>query len=139
MTDRFYPLGLPSADDVWKTSYEVQNEMRSFERSAYPPGTAIHLPGARDKFGFSTPGPIASRLAKPELCLVEETGTQASRGYMATPTYQEPDDRKIFNTLDVQEMQSGSYRSPVADMSVKFGTRSLAGSGTSTLQKSFSL
>jgi len=72
MTDRFYPVGKHSAEDVWKSSYEVQNEMRSFQRSAYPPGYAGHEPGARERFGYSTPGPFAHRLAKPELALKEE-------------------------------------------------------------------
>eukprot|EP00928_Gymnodinium_smaydae_P079035 TRINITY_DN63056_c0_g1_i1.p1 TRINITY_DN63056_c0_g1~~TRINITY_DN63056_c0_g1_i1.p1 ORF type:complete len:248 (-),score=37.96 TRINITY_DN63056_c0_g1_i1:78-821(-) len=137
MTDRFYPLGLPAEEDVWKTTYEVQNEMRSFMRSAFPPGCAVHQPGARDKFGFSTPGPIAERLAKPEVCLREDTDIQNPRQHMAIPRYQNPDDTEIFHTLDVPEMQSGSYRSPVAAMSFSKGSRGLG--GTTSLSRSFSL
>jgi len=53
----FYPVGLPShGPDAWKTSYETQNELITHERSPYPPGTGVHLPGARDHFGFGSPG-----------------------------------------------------------------------------------
>lgn len=128
MTDRFYPVGLPSDKDSWKTTYEVQNEMRAFARSAYPPGTAVHLPGSRDKFGFSTPGPIAERLAKPETCQQEAINIPNPRMNHSMPRYQEPDDRKIFENLDIPEMQR-SYVSPVAAMSVSqgMGGRSLRG------------
>lgn len=123
MTDRFYPLGLPSDKDVWKTTYEVQNEMRAFDRSAFPPGCAVHLPGARDKFGFSTPGPIPHRLAQPESCLREETDIQNPRAHHAVPRYQVPNDREVFDQLDVPEMQR-SYVSPVATMSLTGGLKS---------------
>jgi len=69
MTDRYYPSGLPSEPDVWKTTNQVQNQMQSFERSNFPPGTAVHLPGARDKFGFGNPSPLAHRLTKPNATL----------------------------------------------------------------------
>lgn len=118
--DRFYPLGLPAADDAWKTSYEVQNELRSFERSAYPPGTAVHQPGARDAFGFSTPGPIATRLAKPDLALTQEVDQANPRAHHATVRVQEPDDKETFHKYDVPEMMK-SYRSPVATMSLSAG------------------
>lgn len=117
MTDRFYPLGLPQEQDHWKTSYEVQNEMRAYDRSAYPPGTAVHLPGARDKFGYATPGPIASRLAKPELALTEDIGVENPRRHHAIPRVQAPDDREVFENLDVPCMTS-TYQSPVAKMSL---------------------
>eukprot|EP00929_Paragymnodinium_shiwhaense_P014335 TRINITY_DN122236_c0_g1_i1.p1 TRINITY_DN122236_c0_g1~~TRINITY_DN122236_c0_g1_i1.p1 ORF type:complete len:293 (+),score=18.99 TRINITY_DN122236_c0_g1_i1:119-880(+) len=117
MTDRFYPVGLQADEDVWKTTYEVQNDMRSFARSPYPPGCAVHQPGARDKFGFSSPGPLPHRLAKPELCQVEDTDIPNPRAYMSIPRYQCPDDKEIFQELDVPEMQR-SYRSPVATMSM---------------------
>lgn len=120
MTDRFYPVGLHQDKDAWKTTYEVQNEMRSFERSPYPPGCAVHQPGARDKFGFSTPGPLPHRLAKPELCQVEDTDIPNPRAYMSIPRYQCPDDREVFEELDVPEMQR-SYKSPVATMSMSAG------------------
>lgn len=113
MTDRFYPLGLAPAEGAWTTSYEIQNEMRSFERSAYPPGTAVHQPGARDKFGFSSPGPLKHRLSQPHLTLSEEVNHPAPRLNHAIPRTQVPDDRQTFAELDVPEMMK-SYRSPVA-------------------------
>jgi hypothetical protein len=123
MTDRFYPLGLESDKDVWKTTYEVMNEMRSFERSAYPPGTAIHLPGARQNFGYSSPGPIASRLANSSLALTEQTGIPNPREHHAITRIQVPDDREVFENLDVPEMMR-SYNSPVATMSLSPGKMS---------------
>lgn len=120
MTDRFYPLGLTQEKEHWKTSYEVQNEMRAFERSAYPPGTAVHQPGARDKFGYATPGPIASRLAKPELALTEDIGVENPRRHHAIPRMRAPDDREVFENLDVPIMTS-TYHSPVAKMSLTQG------------------
>lgn len=112
MTDRFYPLGKASAEDVWKTSYEVQNEMRSFQRSAYPAGYAGHEPGARDKFGFSTPGPDAARLTAGFLCLREDTDIAEPRRIHAIPRQQVTDDRVTFHTHDVPEM-SRSYKSGI--------------------------
>lgn len=114
MTDRFYPLGLPAEADVWKTSYEVQNEMRAFARSPFPPGTAVHLPGARDKFGFGSPGPLAHRLAKPETALTEDVDLPNPRETLAIPRVQEADERVTFHTHDVDEMVR-SYRSPVVN------------------------
>lgn len=115
--DRFYPMGLTAEEGVWKTSYEVQNELVAFERSPYPPGTAIHLPGARDQFGFSTPGPIASRLAKPSLALTQQVDVANPREHHAIPRMQEHDDRETFYKHDVPEMMR-SYRSQVATMSM---------------------
>lgn len=112
MTDRFYPIGKVSADDVWKTSYEVQNEMRSFQRSAYPPGYAGHEPGARTKFGFSTPGPDAARLTKPEITLREDVDIEEPRRLHAIPRHQVTDERITFRDLDVPEMDR-SYRSAI--------------------------
>eukprot|EP00404_Azadinium_spinosum_P005866 CAMPEP_0180449824 /NCGR_PEP_ID=MMETSP1036_2-20121128/17921_1 /TAXON_ID=632150 /ORGANISM="Azadinium spinosum, Strain 3D9" /LENGTH=242 /DNA_ID=CAMNT_0022456243 /DNA_START=50 /DNA_END=778 /DNA_ORIENTATION=+ len=123
MTDRFYPLGQPASDDCWKSSYEVQNEMRSFERSAYPPGTAVHLPGARDKFGFSTPGPLKHRLSQSQLALSEEVDNPAPRLNHAIPRMQVADDRKTFAELDVPEMMK-SYMSPVASVTLSPGMKS---------------
>jgi hypothetical protein len=123
MTDRFYPLGLPAAENVWKTSYEVQNEMRSYERSAYPPGTSIHLPGARDMFGYSTPGPLAHRLSKSSLALTEDVDLPNPREHMSIPRLPEPDDYETFQKLDVPEMMR-SYQSPVASVSLS-GSRCL--------------
>eukprot|EP00441_Pelagodinium_beii_P036649 CAMPEP_0197647052 /NCGR_PEP_ID=MMETSP1338-20131121/24043_1 /TAXON_ID=43686 ORGANISM="Pelagodinium beii, Strain RCC1491" /NCGR_SAMPLE_ID=MMETSP1338 /ASSEMBLY_ACC=CAM_ASM_000754 /LENGTH=250 /DNA_ID=CAMNT_0043220753 /DNA_START=73 /DNA_END=825 /DNA_ORIENTATION=+ len=125
MTDRFYPLGMEAEEDSWKTTYEVMNEMRSFARSAYPPGTAIHLPGARDHFGYSTPGPIAHRLAKSELALTEDIGVSNPREHHAITRIQEPDDRRIFETHDVSEMLK-SYNSPVATMSLSPQNKSMS-------------
>lgn len=138
MTDRFYPVGMPSDEDNWKTTYEVQNEMRSFARSPYPPGCSVHVPGARDKFGFSTPGPIAGRLAKPELCLEEKVDIENPRLHLSIPRYQEPDDRKIFENYDVGEMQR-TYISPVASMSMSGGFGSPAKRGQTMLGRSTSL
>merc|ERR1712146_631480 len=76
----------------------------------------------REKFGFSTPGPIAHRLAKPELALREETDTENPRAHHAIPRYQVPDDREVFHNFDVPEMQQ-SYRSPVANMSLSGGLK----------------
>lgn len=118
MTDRFYPLGKQSAHDVWKTSYEVQNEMRSFQRSAYPPGYAGHEPGARNKFGFSTPGPDAMRLTKPELCLREDVDIEEPRRIHAMPRMQVTDDRISFHELDVPEMDR-SYKSAIVSPSFR--------------------
>lgn len=112
MTDRFYPLGKQSAEDVWKTSYEIQNEMRSLQRSAYPPGYAGHEPGARDKFGFSTPGPDAHRLTASHLCLREDTDIEEPRRIHAIPRMQVTDERTTFRDLDVPEMDR-SYKSAI--------------------------
>eukprot|EP00933_Yihiella_yeosuensis_P069004 TRINITY_DN7509_c0_g1_i1.p1 TRINITY_DN7509_c0_g1~~TRINITY_DN7509_c0_g1_i1.p1 ORF type:complete len:252 (-),score=35.75 TRINITY_DN7509_c0_g1_i1:120-875(-) len=124
MTDRFYPLGMTADADNWKTTYEVMNEMRSFPRSAYPPGTAIHLPGARDNFGYSTPGPIAARLSKSTLALTEEVDLPNPREHLAITRIQEPDDRVLFENHDVPEMMK-SYNSPVATMSLSPANRSM--------------
>jgi len=112
MTDRFYPLGKHSAEGVWQSSYEVQNEMRSFQRSAYPPGYAGHEPGAREKFGFSTPGPDAARLTKGDLCLREDVDIQEPRRNLAVPRMQVTDERATFRDLDVPEMDR-SYKSAI--------------------------
>jgi len=113
MADRFYPLGMQSEPDVWKTSYEAMNEMRTFERSAYPPGTSIHQPGARDHFGYSTPGPLAHRLAAPHLTLTQEVGLQNPREHLAIPRLQVPDDRDVFMQHDVPEMMRSLHSSPM--------------------------
>jgi len=111
--DRFYPLGLPADADSWKTTYEVANEMRSFARSAYPPGTSVHQPGARDFFGYSTPGPIADRLARPDLCLTDRINVPNPREHHALTRVQIDDDRHTFHNHDTQDMLNHS-RSPVA-------------------------
>jgi len=112
MTDRFYPLGKQSAEEVWKTSYEIQNEMRSFQRSAYPPGYAGHEPGAREKFGFSTPGPDAARLTRSDLALREDIDIPEPRKVHAMPRYQAMDERVTFRELDSPEMDR-SYKSAI--------------------------
>merc|ERR1719181_1824670 len=100
MTDRFYPIGQHSVGDVWKTSYEVQNEMRSFQRSAYPPGYAGHEPGAREKFGHSTPGPNAKILSMSHLALREDVDIAEPRRIHAMPHVQVADDSTTFHDLD---------------------------------------
>jgi len=112
MTDRFYPLGKTSAQGVWQTSYEVANEMRSFQRSAYPPGYAGHEPGAREKFGFSTPGPDAARLTASHLALREDVDIEAPRRCLAMTRTQVSDDRQTFQDLDMPEMDR-SYKSSI--------------------------
>jgi len=112
MTDRFYPLGKESAEDVWKSSYEIANEMRSFQRSAYPPGYAGHEPGSREKFGFSSPGPDAMRLTKGSLCLREDTNIAAPRAHLAQTRQQVSDERVNFRDLDMPEMDR-SYKSAI--------------------------
>lgn len=112
MTDRFYPIGKHSADNVWQTSYEIANEMRSFQRSAYPPGYAGHEPGARDKFGFSTPGPEAWRLTRGDLCLREDIDIEEPRRCHAQLRMQVGDERQTFQDLDVPEMDR-SYKSAI--------------------------
>jgi hypothetical protein len=113
--DRFYPLGLPAEEDHWKTTYEAQNEMHSHERSCFPPGTSVHLPGARDKFGFSSPGPIPSRLAQSSMTLSRDVDLPNPREHLTMTRVPEPDDRKTFARYDVPEM-TRSCRSPVASM-----------------------
>lgn len=123
MTDRFYPLGMPSAEDAWKTTYECQTEMRSWERSAFPPGTSIHQPGARDKFGFSSPAAHAHRLAQSWTVLGEEVDNPNPRGHLAICRLPAPDDRDVFATHDIPEMAK-SYRSPVAQATLTPAGRS---------------
>lgn len=106
MTDRFYPIGKPSDVDAWKSSYEAQNEMRAFHRSAYPPGYAGHEPGAREKYGFGSPGPIQSRLAHPELAHVEDTGILEPRRSQALPRHQVADDRETFACFDLTDVHA---------------------------------
>lgn len=101
MTDRYYPGFPPSAQGVWKTTYELQNEMRSFQRSAYPPGYAGHEPGVREKFGYSCPGPDASRLSHSDLALTEDADIHEPRRIQAVPRVQEPDDRVTFEQYDL--------------------------------------
>lgn len=101
MTDRFYPIGKPSSPGAWKSSYEAQNEMRAFHRSVYPPGYAGHEPGAREKFGFGSPGPEQHRLAHPELANVEGIDLQEPRRSHAIPRHQVADDRETFACFDL--------------------------------------
>jgi len=112
MTDRFYPLGKTSAEDVWKSSYEIANEMRSFARSAYPPGYSGHEPGAREKFGFSTPGPDPWKLTKGNLALREDVDIAEPRRILSQTRTQVADERQNFEELDVPEMQQ-SYKSAI--------------------------
>lgn len=74
----FYPLGLPSyGPDAFKTSYETQNELVTHERSPYPPGTGVHLPGARDLFGFGSPGANPALTAKSSFARCEDPDATA--------------------------------------------------------------
>lgn len=109
MTDRFYPLGQPSAEGVWQTSYEAQNEMRTHQRSAYPPGYAGFEPGTREKFGFSSPGPDALRLSASELALTEDAEAFEPRRIHAIPRMQVPDDRKTFNEYDLPAAERSGF------------------------------
>jgi len=128
--DRFYPLGMPAEQDSWKTSYEAQNEMMSHERSCYPPGTSIHLPGARDKFGFSTPGPIPNRLAQSHLTLSRDVDLANPREHLAMTRIPEPDERRTFTRYDMPEITK-SYRSPVSTMTMS-GMRGTMGKMSKT-------
>lgn len=118
MTDRFYPLGLQQEEENWKTTYEIQNEMRAYERSPFPPGTSIHQPGARDFFGYSTPGPIAHRLAKPHLTLSEDIGKDNPREHHAVVRTQAPDEHATFYQHDIPEMAKSYHNLAVAKVSV---------------------
>lgn len=138
MTDRFYPLGLPHEADTWKTTYEVQNEMRTFARSAYPPGTAVHLPGARDRFGFSSPGPIRSRLAQGHLHGTEAVDVPNPRENHAMLRMRVEDERETFRTTDMTEM-GRSYRSRVAEVCFSPSQTPSRSCFGKSLRKTFSL
>lgn len=128
MSDRYYPPGPGHAQGVWKSSYEVANEMFSAERSAYPPGYAGHEPGTREKFGYGTPSPDPSRLSQRRLAWRDDTGTQESQRSQAVPHMQASDERKTFSSLDKAEIER-SYRtsnvSPIAAASIG-GSRRLS-------------
>jgi len=101
MTERFYPHGLlKTQEDAFKSTYTVQNEMRSFHRSAYPPGYAGHEPGVRERHGFASPGPEAYRLAGPEHALTETIDHPAPRA-MQTQTKSKAHDQDDFHALDL--------------------------------------
>lgn len=104
MTDRYYPCGLPAEEDAFKTTYEIQNEMESHARSAYPPGYAGFEPGTRDKFGYSTPGPIASRLSHSELAQTEGPDIFEPRRVHATSMSQVADEGDVFDKLDLPSL-----------------------------------
>jgi len=127
MTDRFYPVGKTSEEGVWQTSYEIQNEMRAFQRSAYPPGYAGHEPGARDKFGYCSPGPHAHRLANPDLALVEGIDLPEPRAIHAIPRTQVHDDGINFRALDINDVHKS-----------KAGSKTFNLAGMSSMSKSMS-
>jgi hypothetical protein len=82
----YYPLGLPShGPDAWKTSYETQNELTTHERSPYPPGTGVHMPGARDHFGFGSPGANPALTAKSSFARCEDPDAAATDGAASSP------------------------------------------------------
>lgn len=127
MTDRFYPVGQVSEEGVWQSTYELANEMRSYQRSAYPPGYSGHEPGARDKFGYCTPGPHANRLANPDLALVEGVDQEAPRSVLAMTRAQVDDDGINFRGLDINDVYTS-----------KRGTSTFNLAGKSALSKSMS-
>jgi len=101
MTERFYPIGLlKNEEDAFKSTYTMQNEMRSFHRSAYPPGYAGHEPGVRDKHGYASPGPHAWRLSDPDHALTEDVGSEAPRKMQAV-TKSKAHDHSVFHELDL--------------------------------------
>mmetsp|Transcript_31127 Transcript_31127/g.80021 ORF Transcript_31127/g.80021 Transcript_31127/m.80021 type:complete len:249 (-) Transcript_31127:68-814(-) len=139
MADRFYPVGLAAEADAWKTTYEEMNDMRSFARSAYPPGTSIHLPGTRQTFGYSAPGPLRHRLANPELHPTEEVDVPNPREHHARARIQIDDDRETFAEHDFGEL----LQSPNSRMATALFNRSMgsnAGSqGSRTMARSRSM
>lgn len=101
MTERFYPIcSLKAEDDAFKSTYTVQNEMRSFHRSAYPPGYAGHEPGIRAKHGYASPGPDAWKLAGPDHALTEDVDNPAPR-MMHAVTKSKAHDLDAFHDLDL--------------------------------------
>eukprot|EP00746_Dinoflagellata_sp_MGD_P163251 gnl/MRDRNA2_/MRDRNA2_91194_c0_seq1.p1 gnl/MRDRNA2_/MRDRNA2_91194_c0~~gnl/MRDRNA2_/MRDRNA2_91194_c0_seq1.p1 ORF type:complete len:270 (+),score=51.66 gnl/MRDRNA2_/MRDRNA2_91194_c0_seq1:92-811(+) len=101
MTDRFYPKGTQVFDeDALKSTYTAQNEMRSFHRSAYPPGYAGHEPGVREKMGYANPGPHAWRLADPDHALTEDVDNDAPR-IMHAAVKSKAHDKSSFHELDL--------------------------------------
>lgn len=101
MTDRFYPKGTQIFDeDTLKSTYQVQNEMRSFHRSAFPPGYAGHEPGVREKMGYASPGPHAWRLSDPSHALTEDVDNDAPRK-MHAAVKSKAHDQSTFHELDL--------------------------------------
>eukprot|EP00746_Dinoflagellata_sp_MGD_P007907 gnl/MRDRNA2_/MRDRNA2_115746_c0_seq1.p1 gnl/MRDRNA2_/MRDRNA2_115746_c0~~gnl/MRDRNA2_/MRDRNA2_115746_c0_seq1.p1 ORF type:complete len:240 (+),score=38.92 gnl/MRDRNA2_/MRDRNA2_115746_c0_seq1:78-797(+) len=101
MTDRFYPSGLLTNEaDTFKSTYTIQNEMRSFARSSYPTGYGGHEPGSRFKFGYANPAPDASILANPEGQLTENVGSPHGRSFQTMTRSSNPDDRVTFQNYD---------------------------------------
>jgi len=74
--------------------------MRSFHRSAYPPGYAGHEPGVREKMGYANPGPIAQRLEGPHHALTEDVDNPAPRKMHAV-TKSKAHDQNDFHHLDL--------------------------------------
>lgn len=114
MTDRFYPMGTQIfEEDTLKSTYQLANEMRSFHRSAYPPGYAGHEPGVREKMGYANPGPHAWRLSDPEHALTEDVDNSNPRKMHAhvkskahsTDVFHELDLPAYSNTLKKQAAQ----------------------------------
>lgn len=97
MTDRFYPAGTQVfEEDTLKSTYTLMNEMRSFHRSAYPPGYAGHEPGAREKMGYASPGPHAWRLSDPYHALTEDVDNDAPRAHHAQVKSKAHDDSTFY-------------------------------------------
>merc|ERR1719162_1206280 len=91
------------------------NEMRAFARSAYPPGTSIHLPGQRDAFGFSAPGPHREKLARPNLHPTEEVDVPNPREHHAMTRVQIDDEHDTFHRHDVGDMLMSTVHSQMAN------------------------
>eukprot|EP00405_Crypthecodinium_cohnii_P023048 CAMPEP_0206484860 /NCGR_PEP_ID=MMETSP0324_2-20121206/40202_1 /ASSEMBLY_ACC=CAM_ASM_000836 /TAXON_ID=2866 /ORGANISM="Crypthecodinium cohnii, Strain Seligo" /LENGTH=243 /DNA_ID=CAMNT_0053963041 /DNA_START=92 /DNA_END=823 /DNA_ORIENTATION=+ len=112
--DRFYPVGLESHPEAWKTTYEEMNEMKSHPRSAYPPGTSIHLPGQRERFGFSAPGCDRWLLARPELQPSDAVDVPNPREHYAITRIKIDDDLERPSHNEIGEMLRSKNRSPTA-------------------------
>lgn len=80
-----------------KSTYTLMNEMRSFHRSAYPPGYAGHEPGAREKMGYASPGPHAWRLSDPYHALTEDVDNAAPRALHAAVKSKAHDESTFYD------------------------------------------
>lgn len=132
MTERFYPIGtLPAEDEAYKSTYTVQNEMRSFHRSAYPPGYAGHEPGVREKHGYASPGPHAWRLANPEHTLTEEIDNPAPR-MMHAVTRSKAHDMSTYTDLDLPIQERTLQKHASTGLSTSLSQRATRKLGQST-------
>lgn len=126
MTDRFYPSGLLTNDsDTFKSTYTVQNEMRSFARSSYPIGYAGHEPGSKFKFGYASPAPDPSILANPETVLSENVGSPNGRAFQTMTRSSNPDDLSTFNNYDRHRWDQQLFAATTNSLKKNPMTRSL--------------